>query len=81
MEAQTNSNMIFRTINVIIVMVSFIIGTYLILLRADQIIKNNAVDDCAKSSTIKKQLTTENTVVTAPSDDVFNNCLKQKGYK
>lgn len=71
-----NSNM-FKIINSILIFVAII----LFALLANTFIRNQAIDQCAKSSTYEKNLVSEDAKVTYPVIDIYEQCLKQKGIK
>jgi len=52
---------------------------YLILLRVDTHLKNNAINECAKISKFQVENESEGTTINYPLIDIYEDCLKTKG--
>lgn len=65
-------------INRVVTFAILAVLAWLALTRADAFLRLKAVDDCARSSRYESQSESVKTI--APITDVYQQCLKDKGY-
>jgi len=68
-----------------IIIVIAVLGTAIFLFnlgigRVDQFLKMKAIDDCSKSVRYEKTVPTENVKLIIPVQDLYEKCVKEKGY-
>lgn len=56
------------------------VGIYLGMQKADEYLKLKARHDCAVISRFEISIPTDNTVVWYPVEDIYKQCLDEKGY-
>lgn len=69
-----------RSLNLVLILITLLLALLLVMVRVDRIIKNHAVDSCAKVTKYEKEFASENAKITFPDVNAFKNCLKTKGY-
>lgn len=74
------TNIIVKFIILIIVLGTAFYVFTLTLSRVDEYLKMKALDDCSKSVRYEKTVPAENVKVTIPVQDLYEKCVKDKGY-
>lgn len=65
---------------IFIAMLLLFAAFYLVLMRVDVYLRNSAVDACGRISKFEKKDNSQNAVIVYPVADVYQDCLKRKGY-
>ncbi|GIV44981.1 MAG: hypothetical protein KatS3mg035_2104 [Bacteroidia bacterium] len=65
---------------IFITLLLLFVAFYLGLMRVDAYLRNRAVDECGKISKFEKKDTTQSAIISYPVADVYQDCLKRKGY-
>lgn len=66
---------IVKIIGFILLFIAFI----LVLLRADNLIRNQAIDGCAQAYRYEQPINNGNANVSYPMTELYERCLEQKG--
>ncbi len=65
---------------IFIAMLLLFAAFYLGLMRVDVYLRNSAVDECGRMSKFEKRDNSQNAIISYPVADVYQDCLKRKGY-
>lgn len=57
----------------------FFAAFFLLLMRVDVFLKNQAIDECGRIATYERNIASENAKVSYPVTDRFEDCLLKKG--
>ncbi|HVZ58301.1 MAG TPA: hypothetical protein VG935_00905 [Patescibacteria group bacterium] len=68
-----------KVVVAVLAVILLFVAYYLGLKRVDTYLHNGAIDACAAASSYQKNDKAQNAVITYPIQDVYQNCLKQKG--
>lgn len=69
-----------RTIYALLILITLIIIFFLAMARIDQYLKIKAIDDCGKMTVFDKNSPNEGVRITYPVQDLYEKCIKDKGY-
>ena len=78
-EQKTKTNKVMTFILAALTVV-IAVGIYATLERVDKYLEFKARADCAAMSKFQITIPTDNTVVSYPVEDVYRQCLDEKGY-
>ena len=70
-----------KDVGMVAVAIAMVVVAVMALGRVDKYLLIKAIDDCGRTGQFNKSLPEESATITYPVGDVYQNCLKEKGYE
>lgn len=71
---------IATTIRFIVAMIALVVVVLIANMQVGSYLKERAIDNCARISRYQTTLADQNATVWYPIDDIYKQCLRDKGY-